>query len=98
MSRLEHVCHARDCKDPCPPKHLMCKRHWSMVPKALQSAVWDTYSPGQERGVGLPTRDWHDAADAAIRAVADKEAKASRTTKRETPKGPSPIEKRFGKR
>lgn len=45
---------------------LMCLRHWKMVPKDLQREVWRTYQPGQERGVAKPTKEWHDAADAAI--------------------------------
>ena len=91
---MSHICHAKGCGDPCPPKHLMCKRHWFMVPKALREAVWDTYSPGQERGEGLPTKPWRDAADAAIEAVYQMRG----GTKRETPRGPSPIEQRFGKK
>ncbi len=26
----------------------MCARHWAMVPKPMQRAVWQHYHPGQE--------------------------------------------------
>lgn len=50
----------------------MCGRHWRMVPKPLQTAVWNTYRPGQETDKN-PTTTYLDAADAAIEAVAAKE-------------------------
>jgi hypothetical protein len=46
---MAHTCHAFGCETPVAPKLLMCRRHWFMVPKAAQKAVWDTYRPGQER-------------------------------------------------
>lgn len=51
---------------------LMCRRHWSMVPRAIQRRVWATYRPGQcdDREV---SRDWLAAADEAISVVAAKE-------------------------
>lgn len=69
---MSHVCHARGCKTPVPPKLLMCRKHWRMVPRKLQAAVWAHYRPGQEVDK-RPTTDYLDAADAAIRAVAQKE-------------------------
>ena len=69
-----HRCHARGCEKPCPPKFLMCRKHWHMVPETLRNAVWGTYQPGQESGRHRPSREWHDAADAAIEAVAKIEA------------------------
>jgi hypothetical protein len=44
-----------------------------MVPAPLQAGVWATYRPGQEVDK-KPTRAYLDAADAAIAAVAAKEA------------------------
>jgi hypothetical protein len=52
---------------------LMCLRHWRMVPRKLQEAVWRTYRPGQCDDKD-PSEAWHEAADAAIAAVAAKEA------------------------
>lgn len=69
---MKHTCHARGCEKPCPPKHLMCRPHWFMVPKPLRDAVWAAYRPGQERDK-QPSAEWHEAADAAIRRVAELE-------------------------
>jgi hypothetical protein len=52
---------------------LMCLKHWRMVPKDIQSWVWETYQPGQEQGKATPSAKWHEAADAAIEAVFRKE-------------------------
>jgi hypothetical protein len=73
---MNHHCHARGCSTPCKPERLMCKRHWAMVPKELQKAVWDTYRPGQCDDKN-PSREWHEAADAAILTVWEKEQKRS---------------------
>lgn len=43
-----HLCHAIDCIADVPPKMLFCRRHWFMVPKDIQTAVWCAYRPGQE--------------------------------------------------
>lgn len=51
----------------------MCLRHWRMVPVELQRAVWATYRPGQEVNK-QPSREYLEAARAAINAVAAKEA------------------------
>lgn len=69
----QHHCHARRCTVPVPPEMLMCRRHWFMVPKKLRDAVWATYRPGQCDDK-QPSEAWHKAADAAILAVAQKEA------------------------
>lgn len=66
---MSHTCHARDCQRTVPPRMLMCRTHWRMVPRPLQDAVWDTYVPGQEERKD-PTMDYLDAAEAAIAAVA----------------------------
>lgn len=53
----------------------MCARHWRMVPRALQQAVWAAYRPGQER-TKTPSRAYLDAAKVAINAVAARERPA----------------------
>lgn len=68
-----HTCHAVDCEVRCKPEYLMCGRHWRMVPRRLQAAVWDAYVPGQCDLDPRPSPEWHDAADRAIAAVAAKE-------------------------
>jgi len=50
---------------------LMCFRHWRMVPKSIQRRVWDAYVPGQCNLDPHPSEEWHEAADAAIAAVAE---------------------------
>jgi hypothetical protein len=48
---------------------LMCYPHWKAVPAKLQRRVWDTYRNGQCDDK-RPSEAWHEAADAAIAAVA----------------------------
>lgn len=67
-----HHCHARGCSRVVPPEMLMCKRHWFMVPAPIRQQVWSTYRPGQCDDMN-PSTAWHAAADAAIKAVFDKE-------------------------
>ena len=66
-----HHCHAKGCTRPCPPEYLMCGWHWRLVPYELQREVWRTYNPGQCDGNAEITEEWHEAADAAIDAVAE---------------------------
>jgi hypothetical protein len=70
--RGDHHCHARGCGTPTRPEMLMCLRHWRMVPRELQRAVWAAYRVGQ-CGDKRPSSAWHAAADAAIDAVAKRE-------------------------
>jgi hypothetical protein len=72
MPVVNHVCHARKCMVPVPPKMLMCKRHWYMVPKELRDRVWATYRRGQEIDKD-PSMEYLDAAMAAVRSVAEQE-------------------------
>lgn len=65
----EHRCHADGCGERVPPKLLMCARHWRMVPAKLQADVWRTYRPGQETDKH-PSREYVDAARAAIESIA----------------------------
>ena len=64
----EHFCHAKTCKIVVPPKRLMCKRHWFMVPADLRKAVWREYRPGQEVDKD-PTAEYLKTAQKAIAAV-----------------------------
>jgi hypothetical protein len=52
----------------------MCARHWRLVPKVIQRAVWAAYRPGQCDDK-RPSREWHQAADAAIGYVARAEGR-----------------------
>ncbi len=69
----EHLCHAKNCTVPVPPHLLMCFKHWTMVPRNLQKLVWRHYRPGQEIEKN-PTREYLQAMEFAIEAVALKEA------------------------
>lgn len=53
---------------------LMCRRHWFMVPRGIQRSVWATYREGQCDDK-RPSKEWHEAADAAIGYVAIRERK-----------------------
>ena len=66
---MTHTCHAIGCKAPCRPDMLLCYPHWKAVPAKLQRRVWDTYRNGQCDDK-RPSEAWHEAADAAIAAVA----------------------------
>ena len=72
-----HTCHARGCDRAVPPELLMCGRHWRMVPRILQRAVWAAYRPGQCDDK-RPSEAWHLAADAAIGSVARAEGQPVR--------------------
>lgn len=37
-----HHCHALGCKTSCPPRMLMCRKHWGMVRPDLQREVYRT--------------------------------------------------------
>ncbi len=67
-----HTCHAEGCRRRVPPRLLMCKKHWLMVPPKLRQDVWGTYVSGQEDRMD-PSREYLDAAMAAINAVKEKE-------------------------
>lgn len=71
----DHTCHAKGCDKHVPPRMLMCRKHWFMVPYGLRVAVMAYYRPGQERldGAAFPSEEYLDAARAAVEAVAAKE-------------------------
>jgi hypothetical protein len=50
-----HRCHAKLCKNPCPPRHLMCATCWSIVPADLRSEVYATV--GQRKSAS-PDASW----------------------------------------
>lgn len=75
---MKHTCHAKHCTAGCPRRHLMCRRHWAMVPKDLQRVVWQTYQFGQEAGLVRPSKEYLAAAKAAIAAVADVEGQRAK--------------------
>jgi hypothetical protein len=74
---MAHTCHIPTCKVHIQPKLLMCLKHWRLVPTHLQVRVWKTYRPGQEVTKAV-TKEYLDAANAAIQAVVHHEAEKQR--------------------
>lgn len=62
-------CAAHECEEIISPERLFCLRHWKMVPKALQSAVYSTWRRFRKDPLA-----YAKAREEAIRAVAEKEA------------------------
>lgn len=60
-----HWCPIVGCRHQMPNSKLMCPRHWFMVPKHLQRAVYAAYSDGD----GLGSLELVRAQSAAIDAV-----------------------------
>jgi len=73
---MSHLCHAIDCPKHVPPRMLMCRQHWSMVPKTLQAAIWEAYVPGQEI-TKTPSAKYMQVQQQAVQAVAIKERKSA---------------------
>jgi hypothetical protein len=65
---VSHKCHAKGCNQEIPPRLLCCARHWRMVPKRLQAAIWKHYRPGQEIDKD-PTPEYLEVMRQAIEAV-----------------------------
>lgn len=79
---MEHHCHARSCTTPVKPELLMCWHHWKQVPKTIQQAVYLHYRSGQCDDKQV-SKEWHEAADAAIGYVAQKEGHKLRQSETE---------------
>lgn len=73
----EHVCHAEGCQVQIPPELFMCNLHWWMVPRPLRQQITLSYRPGQCDDK-KPSKEWVEAAQAAIAAVKEKEAERER--------------------
>jgi hypothetical protein len=69
VKEWRHHCHAEGCALEVPPELLMCAPHWRLVPRELKEAVRAAYRPGQCDDK-RPSREWLEAAKAAIAAVA----------------------------
>lgn len=39
------TCRADNCEMPRRRDQIMCRKHWAMVPKPIQDAVYGAYSP-----------------------------------------------------
>lgn len=76
---MEHHCHARHCEAVIKPELLMCWNHWRQVPKVIQQAVYQHYRSGQCDDKNV-SKEWLQAADAAIGFLAKKEGRKLRPT------------------
>lgn len=64
MAKPWHACPVQGCHAYQLPIHLlMCARHWRMVPRQLQIAVYREWCDG------VPTANYREARQAAISAV-----------------------------
>jgi len=45
---MTHACHALYCSEPVPPRLLMCRAHWDLLPPPAQRIVEHHYRQGQE--------------------------------------------------
>ena len=74
---MVHLCHAHGCEASVPPRMLMCRKHWGMVPRALQREIWKHFRPGQEIDKS-PSAAYRQAQQAAIASVASRENEGGR--------------------
>lgn len=73
-----HYCHAKGCAASCPPRMLMCRAHWSMVPGDLQRSVYATVKERDPRSIDATWAPWWRASERAIAAVALAEGRFTR--------------------
>lgn len=69
---MSHHCHATGCRVSVPPVMWGCRRHWFMVPKLIRDRIWRAYRAGQCDDWN-PSREYCEAAKAAVTAVANRE-------------------------
>lgn len=64
----KHTCHYPGCDTSCPPRHLMCGYHWSLVPGDRQREVYRTV---KQRGsyIDATWAPWWRAQALAIESV-----------------------------
>ena len=69
---MGHRCHVPKCATACPPRMLMCAKHWRMVPGDVQHEVYRTVG---KRGkcVDASWAPWWRAQAKAIDAVLRRE-------------------------
>jgi hypothetical protein len=68
-------CPINGCRVQIDSKLLMCPAHWGMVPKPLRSEVWRWYRNGQENHPERVSTMYLDAANRAIKAVEETQAR-----------------------
>lgn len=76
---MSHHCHAVGCETPVPAKMFMCLKHWRMIPREGQNAVWAAYRSGQEVDK-RPSSTYLEITEECRRIVAHKEGKTVQWT------------------
>ena len=79
---MSHTCHANLCVFHCRPEHLMCPKHWAMVPEAVKADVYRHYRRGQCNDM-RPSPEWIAAAKLAVALVAQAEGKPTSRAQKE---------------
>lgn len=67
---MKHHCHALGCGKSCPPKHLMCRECWALVPREMQDEVYRTVGLRDKGAVDASWAPWWRAQAHAIHHVA----------------------------
>jgi hypothetical protein len=70
--RVKHHCHAMGCRTACPPRHLVCGKHWAMVPADLQKLVYRCAAQRDGSAIDASWAPWWRAQARAIHAVLDR--------------------------
>lgn len=65
-----HHCHAKRCSAKCPPRMLMCRSCWALVPPAIQREVYRTVGLRDMRSINETWAPWWRASERAIAEVA----------------------------
>lgn len=60
-----HDCPIDGCQESVPYQHLMCRRHWVLVPSPLMARVYAAW----KNGAGAGTEAHANACRAAVNAV-----------------------------
>lgn len=71
-----HCCAAKGCSRQIPLRHLMCSKHWRMVPDSLQKLIWTHYRSGQEYDHSIRSPEYADTVREAVATVAKLEGLA----------------------
>jgi hypothetical protein len=67
---MNHHCHALGCSRACPPRWLMCRPCWSLVPGDIQAEVYRTVGLRERTAVDETWAPWWRAQARAIAHVA----------------------------
>lgn len=81
----QYGCQALGCQHLVRRGHLMCNDHWRMVPAPAQRAVWAAWRAQRAVNSVATLRDYLDAKQAAIDAVAAKQLARQARAEAQTP-------------